>query len=163
MIATRRGFVLLGIQVLWLAGCTYGPEHIPMLQSNRDARLNEARAWDAAIHDVETRFGLARSPGIEAALDTDAARSESEAMNLEAKIAALREENRKLRARLDELEEPWFHSLPPTEQVEWRIHRDLLRERAEGGRRPARGSALELEDGPAPGADSSESPGLQEI
>jgi hypothetical protein len=153
----------VGVLVLGLAGCVYGPEHIPMLRSNRDARLSDARAWDAAIHDVETRYGLARSPGLEGAMDAEAARRESDATNLEAKVSALREENRKLTEKIAELEDPWFRSLPPREQVDWRIHRDLLRERAEGGRDPDPRPAPELEDGAAPGADPSGSPGLQEI
>ena len=153
----------VGVLVLGLAGCTYGPEHIPMLQANRDARLNEARAWDAAIHDVETRFGLARSPGLEGQLDADAARRESGAMNLEAKVSALREENRKLTEKIAELEDPWFRSLPPREQVDWRIHRDLIRERAEEGRGPDRRPGSGLEDGAAPESPPGGSPGVQEI
>ena len=140
MIAAR---LAMGVQVLVLAGCVYGPEHIPMLRANRDARLNDARAWDAAIHDVEARFGLPRSPGIEGVREADAARIESS--SLEAKLTSLREENRKLNERIAELDDPWFRSLPPREQVDWRIHRDLLRERAEG-QSPGGGRAAEIED-----------------
>ena len=153
--------LVLGVQVLWLAGCVYGPEHIPMLRANRDARLNDARAWDAAIHDVETRFGLPRSPGIEGVREADAARIDSS--SLQARVTALREENRKLAEKIAELEDPWFRSLPPREQVDWRIHRDLLRERAEAGPSPDRGPAPGVEERDIPGTDSSESPGLQEI
>jgi hypothetical protein len=136
----------LGLLVLVLVGCTYGPEHIPMLRANRDARLNDARAWDAAIHDVETRFGLPRSPGMEGVREADAARIESS--SLEARVAALRDENRKLAEKIAELEDPWFRSLPPREQVDWRIHRDLVRERAETGSVPPPGpDAGEAEPG----------------
>ena len=141
----------VGVLVLVVVGCTYGPEHIPMLRANRDARLNDARAWDAAIHDVETRFGLPRSPGIEGVREADAARIESS--SLEAKVSALREENRRLAEKLAEMEEPWFRSLPPREQVDWRIHRDLLRERADTGRGPPRGPYSEGAD-PAMGRET---------
>jgi hypothetical protein len=151
----------VGVLALGLAGCVYGPEHIPMLQANRDARLNEARAWDAAIHDVEARFGLARSPGLEGVREADAARIESS--SLEARVTALREENRKLTEKIAELEDPWFRSLPPREQVDWRIHRDLLRERADGGPGANTGPGPELDDRSAPESRPGGSPGVQEI
>ena len=151
----------VGVLVLGLEGCVYGPEHIPMLQANRDARLNEARAWDAAIHDVEARFGLPPSPGIEGVREADAARIESS--SLEARVTALREENRRLAEKIAELEDPWFRSLPPREQVDWRIHRDLLRERADGGQGGDRGSAPRLDDRAASEPGPSGAPGIQEI
>jgi hypothetical protein len=104
-----------------------------MLQANRDSHFREARKWDDAIREVESRHRLMPSPLPWGSLEPG--RLEA----VQAENAALRKENRDLRERIAELEDPWFRSLPAAEQVEWRIHRDLLRERAETRAAPAGG------------------------
>ena len=101
----KRSLAALSLLLL-MAGCVYGPEHLDLLYAQRDN-------WQREIDRVETSHGL--KPRATSEIQTLSERSG------EAEAAALRSAE-----TVKTLEDAWFKSLSKDQQLEWRIHRDLI-------------------------------------
>jgi hypothetical protein len=134
--------------LLAAAGCQYGPEHLPALRANRDAHLRNAQAVEDVIIEVEKENGLAheessvggRADLIESEQALERCESENaklgeEADRLKSEKEAALVEKAKLERQVKDMEEPWFKSLSLEQQLQWRIHRDLLPLRSQAGGR----------------------------
>ncbi len=107
--------LLFGI-VIGLVGCKDGPEHIPLFQSQIDI-------WQKRIDAVEKEYGLPPSDPKKAELErlkTVNAELVKEKQFDQARIAELESD-------LVTLEEDWFKKLTVEQQIQWRMHRDLVR------------------------------------
>ena len=102
-----------------LAGCMGGPAALPALYGQRDA-------ISRVIDDIEDRYQVAPRPSIDRPEDQETKTA----------VARLQEENYRLREEIEESNREWFKTLSPDQQLQWKMHRDLLTALGRTGARP---------------------------
>jgi len=118
--------------VALLAGCAGGPGALPALYGQRDAITR-------VIEDIEDKYQVAPRPNLE--------RPEEE--KTKTNVAQLQEENYRLREELEEMNRDWFKNLNTDQQLQWKMHRDLLSALARTDARPPIPSYLQPQTRPA--------------
>ena len=99
-----------------VAGCYYGPEHLPSLRMTRDQ-------LDRLIFEVEYRNGIDPPSSYQAQI----AAQEGRLLELEAQLRAGLETQEVEEARIEAL----LTTLTPEQKLRWAIHRDHMRLRRE--------------------------------
>src|SRR5262245_2184090 len=102
-----------------LAGCQGGPVALPALYGQRDA-------IQRVIDDIEARYNVAPRPSL----------GRPEEQETKTAVARLTEENYRLREELEQSNREWFKTLSPDQQLQWKMHRDLLTALARSDARP---------------------------
>ena len=102
-----------------LAGCQGGPVALPALYGQRDA-------IQRVIEDIEERYNVAPRPSL----------GRPEEQETKTAVARLQEENYRLREELEQQNREWIKTLTPEQQLQWKMHRDLLRALARNDARP---------------------------
>ena len=110
---------------LLFSGCSYGPAHLDAFYATRNQ-------YQGMIDDIEKRYNMPSR-------DVD----KGQTQELKSTIAQLRKENELLGSQLDLLNDQWFKSLSPENQIKWRMQ--VNQSRLNSLRNP------EAKDGPAPG------------
>ncbi len=107
---------LSALPVLAVAvGCQYGPEHLPVLRTQRD---NFVRM----VQEIEQKHGIPSS----FPLSDETRRAIEEGKALAHRVQELKQRNDVLSLELATLEESWFNKLSVEQQIQWRMHRDVL-------------------------------------
>ena len=123
------------------AGCALGPAHLPALYAQRDN-------YTKMIEDIETRYHL---PSRKNEQDDALQNLRKQVDELRGVNQRLVEENQRVREESQEFQ--WFRSLPPQEQIQWRMHRDAVKAGRTGEYTvaPPRVPAVAPAGGPRPG------------
>jgi septal ring factor EnvC (AmiA/AmiB activator) len=118
--------VALSLLAVLSWGCKYGPEHLPPLRTQRDALIK-------IVSDIERQNGLSSSlPGVaEAQQQVAAAKETIEAIaksldESKQRSAQLEKEVQRLNENLKLFDDSWFKTLNTDQQLQWRMHRDML-------------------------------------